>query len=101
MAAFLEWDVEKVIRLLSNDHIVIETELHVFTAAMRWLSHHRSERLRHFKRLMDTVRWMYLSTEELLSCVDQEQQVLKSNEVRPQLIDASWYNTLNCFLANK
>ena len=46
---------------------------------------------------MDTVRWMYLSTEELLSCVDQEQQVLKSNEVRPQLIDASWYNTLKSF----
>ncbi|GAV01797.1 hypothetical protein RvY_12451 [Ramazzottius varieornatus] len=67
MVAFLEWDVEKVIRLLSSDYIIIETELHVFTVAMRWICYQRSERLRHFKRLMDTVRWMYLSTEELLS----------------------------------
>ncbi|XP_055341391.1 uncharacterized protein LOC129590273 [Paramacrobiotus metropolitanus] len=57
----------------------------------------RSERKVHFKRLMECVRWVYMTTEEVLKCVDMEQELVRSNDVRPVLIDATWYTTLKSY----
>ncbi|OQV17675.1 putative Ring canal kelch protein [Hypsibius exemplaris] len=97
MPGFLLWDIEKVCRLLSNDHIVIETEVHVFTSAMRWMQFKEAERRQHFKRLMDCVRWVYMTTEEVMKCVDQEPDLLKHSDIRILLIDANWYTTLQSY----
>ncbi|GAV05444.1 hypothetical protein RvY_15577-1 [Ramazzottius varieornatus] len=94
MPGFLLWDIEKVTRLLSNDHIVIETEVHVFVAAMRWMQYKEKERRQNFKVLMDCVRWVYMSTEDMMNCIDQEQDLLKQADIRVLLIDANWYLTL-------
>ncbi|XP_055341154.1 uncharacterized protein LOC129590141 [Paramacrobiotus metropolitanus] len=97
MTVFLLWDVDKVCRLLGDDNIIIETEMHIFIAAMRWMNYRRSERKVHFKRLMECVRWVYMTTEEVLKCVDMEQELVRSNDVRPVLIDATWYTTLKSY----
>jgi hypothetical protein len=46
---------------------------------------------------MDTVRWMYMTQEEILQCVDQERELLINAEVRPDLIQATWYILPSCF----
>ena len=57
------------------------------------MQYKEKERRQHFKILMDCVRWVYMSTEEMMNCIDQEQDLLKQADIRVLLIDANWYES--------
>lgn len=44
----------------------LQSEVDVYKAAVRWINHNRPNRMSHLERLMSTVRWVYMSAEEMI-----------------------------------
>lgn len=69
---------------------LFQTEMDVFTAAIRWLNTDRSGRGGYFTDLMKAVRWVYMSQDELVTAVEMEKQLIKNKEVKQLVTDAQW-----------
>ncbi|GAV04329.1 hypothetical protein RvY_14626 [Ramazzottius varieornatus] len=71
-SSFQEQSLNTVVKILSSDHLIVKSEFEVFEAAMSWINHKRAERLKHLARLMDCVRLVYMTDEELVSCMQYD-----------------------------
>ena len=60
----------------------------VFLAAVHWINYDRANRINYFPRLMGSVRWVYLSQEEIVQAVKLEKLLIKHKEVKQLITDA-------------
>ncbi|CAC5382987.1 unnamed protein product [Mytilus coruscus] len=90
---FLEIDFETLITILSSDNLNISTELDVFEAAIRWIAHNIMNRKQYLIRLMQCVRFAYMTPTELFHC-NERTDILKGDSLCKQmLLEALWIAT--------
>ncbi|XP_055336081.1 kelch-like protein 12 [Paramacrobiotus metropolitanus] len=91
---FLEWDVDKVIRLLGCDDLKVKTELDVYVAMKRWIDHKRPERIAYLEVLIELVRFAHMTRDELVQCTLLDPSYLEVLKVKELLATANWYITM-------
>lgn len=62
---FLNLDIKQVIEWVSSDDIIVGAEEEIFEGIIRWVSHNKTERGRHFLDLLHQVRLRSISSEFL------------------------------------
>ncbi|GAU89111.1 hypothetical protein RvY_01702 [Ramazzottius varieornatus] len=66
---FKQLSLEDLIWFLQSDELLVSSEYQVFEAAMIWFKEERDARKRYFRRLMECVRFAYMTTDELVECM--------------------------------
>ena len=77
---FLELDFRYVYKILSSNKLDIDSELQVFEAANKWLSHKTLERRRFTKKILLKIRLVLLSVPTLKYILRENSCFLKDNE---------------------
>lgn len=49
-----------------RNELFLQSEVEVYETGMRWINQNRPNRVTHLDALMNCVRWLYVSTEELI-----------------------------------
>lgn len=83
--AFLRLSLGSLLQVLRDDGITVASELDIFWAAHRWLTHQWGRRKDHIEEVMSCVRFALMSEEQLLACL-QEVQRWKMDEC-PEMKD--------------
>ncbi|XP_013408062.1 kelch-like protein 9 [Lingula anatina] len=92
-SGFPTLDVEKLHRMLQDDDLRVLTELDVFRAAMRWLTYDKENRMRYAAQLMSCVRFMLMTSKDLVTCVEEGGQIMTSDGCQSLILAANWYRT--------
>uniref|UniRef100_A0A8W8L443 BTB domain-containing protein n=1 Tax=Magallana gigas TaxID=29159 RepID=A0A8W8L443_MAGGI len=66
-SSFYGLDVDTICMLLSNERLDANSEMDIFESAVSWL-HHPGDRMKNLERVMDTVRFSHLSSQQLMEC---------------------------------
>jgi len=91
---FLDLNESKLVEILSNDDIFMESEETVFLAAIRWLDHDPASRSANFDRVLEHVRLPLVSPYFLHDCVDKQAVVKENLKCRRLLDEAVSYHLL-------
>jgi len=91
---FLELNESKLIEILSNNDIYVESEEAVFLAAVRWLDRDRASRGPNFHRVLEHVRLPLVSPYFLHDCVDKQEVVKENPKCRELLQEAVAFHLL-------
>lgn len=75
---FLNLDIEQVIEWVSSDDIIVGAEEEIFKGIIRWVSHNKTERGRHFLDLLHQVRLRSISSEFLFQELINEELITSS-----------------------
>ncbi|OQV18787.1 putative Kelch-like protein 5 [Hypsibius exemplaris] len=92
--AFLEWNVEKVARLLGCDDLKIKTELDLYVVMKRWIDHRRPERMTQLEHLVELIRFAHMTRDEIVQCTLMDPSFLEVRKVKELLATANWYITM-------
>ncbi|KAM8721274.1 hypothetical protein ACLKA7_007184 [Drosophila subpalustris] len=86
--AFLNLTLAQVTSLLKLDTIGVNSEVEVFFAAIRWISHNSPDRLPHMKSVMECIRFSFMSMNTLFAIRDETgcQAIKDTNGVQYVLI---------------
>ncbi|CAK9300646.1 unnamed protein product [Gordionus sp. m RMFG-2023] len=88
---FLEFDIDKVISILSNDNIIAKSEYEIFRAAMNWLKH-KPERLTYVNDIMRCIRFHYMERKDLMNITSMTRDWFERNSTyREMLLKANWF----------
>lgn len=97
MPSFLDWSIDRVVRLLSADELKLTSEVDVFDAGVNWMNYRRAEREQYFLTIVDCVRWCWMSQDDYLRCVDREPQITRVKESKLKITEANWFQTQEMF----
>ena len=86
--AFLQACAEHVRWILSKDELCIKSELDVFFAVLSWIEYNRQERLRFAVDLLQCVRFVYISPEDLVTHVEPVRHLFDIHECKQMLYEA-------------
>ena len=86
----LELDIDTLCQLLSSDDLVVQTEFDVFQLAVRWLVHNIEERVKFSLRIMNLVRFCYMTTEELFTCAETTSLIRGYDKFREAILIVNW-----------
>ena len=89
-----ELSQEKLVELISDDNLSVETEEVVFNSVMRWLDHDADAHSVDFHRVLENVRLPLLSPYFLHDCVEQQRSVMEGDECQKLLHEAKTYHLL-------
>lgn len=87
---FLNWKYKQVEKFLAEDRLAIYTEFDPFQAIFRWINVLRGDRIQYLAKLMETVRFEFMSKRELAHCGEFDEVVNEHARVRELVADASW-----------
>ncbi|XP_071084061.1 kelch-like protein 3 [Haliotis cracherodii] len=87
---FLNFTLDLVCMLLSDDYLYVHTEMDVFWAGLKWIAFHITERQTHLIKVMKCVRFALMSQSELFQCMEVTDMLRKSASCREMVIAASW-----------
>jgi kelch-like protein 2/3 len=74
---FLNTNVDQLTRLISKDHLAVNSEKIVYDCVLKWVNHDLEKRVGCLARLMDNVRFCLLKHEELVQI--SEDPLIKTN----------------------
>ena len=86
---FKELDSHTVCALLSRDDLRVEYEADVATAAFLWLNH-SDERLTYAEGILLCVRFLLLTTFEIMSLGNQFKDLVQNDTIRQILHETLW-----------
>ncbi|XP_064482100.1 kelch-like protein 2 isoform X2 [Ornithodoros turicata] len=90
---FLDLDVEQVCQVLSGDPVGARGEMVIFLAALHWLNHNYLAYEAHVLQVLQCVRFVAMSMEELISCLHPPvlPGIMEIHEVRAYIQKAICY----------
>ena len=91
---FVDLNPEKLIELISDDNLCVETEELAFNAVMTWLDHDSIARSRNFDRVLENVRLPLLSPYFLHDCVEKHAAIQESDKCQLLVQEAKTYHLL-------
>lgn len=90
---FLNLSPECIQKLLCRDDLVIESEMDVARAALRWLNFERAKRKKWAAQVMSCVNFKELSPEDLVKLSTNNDFLLDDEAVKEAILEANWYHT--------
>jgi hypothetical protein len=78
-STFLQLDLEKVEKILMDDHLMVSNERFVYEAVLSWIRHDLPCREGEFNRLLHAVRMPFLSDRYLIQVLGKEKMILESS----------------------
>ncbi|XP_046561198.1 LOW QUALITY PROTEIN: kelch-like protein 2 [Haliotis rubra] len=90
---FLNFSLDLVCQILSDDYLYINTEMDVFWAGLKWIAFHITERHNYLLKVMKCVRFGLMSQSELFQCFEVTDMLRKSAACRELILAANWIIT--------
>ncbi|XP_065932556.1 kelch-like protein 3 [Magallana gigas] len=90
--SFYGLDVDTVCMILSNDRLNVSSEMDIFESAVSWL-HHPGDRMKNLEKIMDTVRFSHLSSQQLMECFVKCSALKQSPYCVGLITMANWVQT--------
>ena len=75
---YLNLDIEKVEKILMDDHLMVSNERSVYEAVLLWVRHDLPSRQREFNRLLHAVRMPFLSDQYLTQVLGKEKMIVEN-----------------------
>ncbi|ESO84410.1 hypothetical protein LOTGIDRAFT_132245 [Lottia gigantea] len=88
--AFNYLSLDNVCAILRDDRLVIFTEMDVFWAGLKWIAFHMNERSPFLNKVMECVRFPYLTQAEIFKCLETTDLLRTSDKCKEILIHANW-----------
>lgn len=92
-SSFYGLDVDTVCMILSNERLDVNSEMDIFESAVSWLHHHKEDRMKNLERVMDTVRFSHLSSQQLMECFVKCPTLKQSPHCVGLITMANWVQT--------
>lgn len=87
---FLNLSPECIQKLLCRDDLVVESEMDVARAALRWLNFERAKRKKWAAQVMSCVNLKELSPEDLVKLSTNYDFLLDDEAVKEAILEANW-----------
>eukprot|EP00105_Crassostrea_gigas_P036943 XP_019921091.1 PREDICTED: kelch-like protein 2 [Crassostrea gigas] len=91
-SSFYGLDVDTVCMILSNGRLNVSSEMDIFESAVSWL-HHPGDQMKNLERVMDTVRFSHLSSQQLMECFVKCSALKQSPYCVGLITMANWVQT--------
>uniref|UniRef100_K1Q8Y5 Kelch-like protein 3 n=1 Tax=Magallana gigas TaxID=29159 RepID=K1Q8Y5_MAGGI len=92
-SSFYGLDVETICMILSNERLDVNSEMDIFDSVASWLYHHKEDRMKNLERVMDTVRFSHLSSQQLMECFVKCPALKQSSHCVGLITMANWVQT--------
>merc|ERR1711959_393307 len=91
---FVQLELPRVKELLSSDDANLASEVDVFQAVVKWVTHEPAMRMIHFAELLHCVRLPLMSSEELLDHVEAHELVQADEVAKAHVYEVFKYQAL-------
>ena len=98
--SFVELDFSSVSRILASSGLQVDSEVEVYNAANKWLSHNMEERCKFAKQLLLKVRLNLLSEQTLKHLINKSSCIFKNEECLKVLKNRDSLYEDNSFIPN-
>ena len=93
---YLKSNISVIKALLGDSHLMVESEIEVFDAAIRWITFDKTNRFKYLSELMRSVRFTQMRPEVLVSKIESYQCLKDNPDINKMLYNAFKYHALNC-----
>ena len=83
-------DIDTFCQMLASDDLFVQTEYEVFQLAVRWIAHDIEERIKFAMRIINLIRFQYMTQNELFTCAETTSLIKKYDKFREAILKASW-----------
>ena len=92
LSIILELDINTFCQMLSSDDLFVHSEYEVFQIAVRWIAHDIEERLKYTVRIINLIRFHYMTVDELYTCAETTSFMRDYDRFREAILKANWYS---------
>ncbi|KAK7101585.1 uncharacterized protein [Littorina saxatilis] len=92
---FLGMELQQLRDFLSDDGIMVTSELDVFHAARAWIDHSKTERIKHVGEVMGCVRFYHISPDDIVQYVEPHSHYFKGPGGQEVLLGIYRYHALH------
>ena len=76
--------------MLASDDLFVHSEFEVFQIAVRWMAHDTEERIKYAMRIINLIRFHYMTVEELYTCAETTGLLRDYEKFREAILKANW-----------